>query len=80
MWDRETGEEKTLTDDVGSLLGHTDQLSARSVREFDSVDDTVGADNVRDVGDGRARGGTEIEDLGSGFDLRVVCCQPKRIL
>lgn len=41
-----------LTDDVGSLLGHTDQLSTRTVRELDGVDDTVGADNVRDVGDG----------------------------
>lgn len=59
-------------DDVGSLLGHTDQFSTRSVREFDSVDDTVGTDDVRDVGDGRARGGTEIEDLGSGFDVDVV--------
>lgn len=39
-------------DDVGSLLGHTDQLSTRTVRELDGVDDTVGADNVRDVGDG----------------------------
>lgn len=59
-------------DDVGSLLGHTDQLSTGTVREFDGVDDTVGADNVRDVGDGRARGGTEVEDLGSGFDVDVV--------
>lgn len=42
------------------------------MREFDGVDDTVGTDNVRDVGDGRARGGTEVEDLGSGFDLSRV--------
>jgi len=39
-------------DDVGSLLGHTDQITAGSVRELDGVDDSLGTDNVGNVGHG----------------------------
>lgn len=59
-------------DNVGSLLGHTDEITAGSVGELDGVDDTFGADNVGNVGDGRSGSGTEVEhfcarsDLGSG--------------
>lgn len=57
-------------DHVRALLRHADQVTARAVRELDSVDNALGADDVRDVRDGGSRGGSEVEDLGSGLDLR----------
>ena len=41
-------------DDVGSLLGHTDQITAGSVRELDGVDDSLGTDDIGYVTDGRS--------------------------
>ena len=57
-------------DHVRALLSHADQVAARAVRELDSVHNALGADNVRDVRDGGAGGGTEVENLGSGLDLQ----------
>ena len=42
-------------DNVGSLLGHVDEISSGSVGELDGVDGTLGSDNVSDV---RNRGTT----------------------
>mmetsp|Transcript_17504 Transcript_17504/g.44785 ORF Transcript_17504/g.44785 Transcript_17504/m.44785 type:complete len:348 (+) Transcript_17504:77-1120(+) len=59
-------------DHVGPLLGHVDQVAAGAVRELDRVDNARLADNVGDVRDGGARGGTEVEDLGTRLDPKVV--------
>ena len=37
-------------DDVGPLLGHVDEISSTSVREFDGVYSTLWSDNVGNVG------------------------------
>lgn len=48
---------------VRARFGHADEVTARSVRELDGVDDTLGTDNVRDVRDGRTGSGTEVQHL-----------------
>jgi len=55
-------------DDVGSLLGHIDQISAHSVRKFHSVHHSSGSDDVRNVGNSGPWGAAEIEDSASGED------------
>jgi hypothetical protein len=37
-------------DNVRPLLGHVDEISSTSVREFDSVYGSLGSDNVGNVG------------------------------
>lgn len=59
-------------DDIGTLSRHADEVTARAMRELDSVDDAGGADDVGDVGDGGAGGGAEVEDLGAGLHVEVV--------
>jgi len=61
-----------LTDNVGPLLGHVDQISSRSVGELDGVDGSLRSDNIGDVRDGGSRGGSEVEDLLSGGDVDLV--------
>lgn len=39
--------------------------------ELDGVDDTLRADNVGNMRDGRSGSGSEVENLGSGFDLTL---------
>lgn len=58
-------------DDVGPLLGHTNEISSGSVRELDGVDDTLGTDNVGNVTDGRTGSGTKVQDLSSRTNLVV---------
>ena len=58
--------------DVGSGFGNVEEVASRSVGEFNGVDGSLGADNVGDVGDGGTGGGSEVEDLGAGFDPDVV--------
>ena len=53
-------------DDVGAALGHLDEVTAGAVGELNSVDHTLGADEVGDVGDGGTGGTAEVEDLGAG--------------
>lgn len=36
-------------DNVGSLLGHVDEITTRSVREFDSVDGSFGTNDIGNV-------------------------------
>lgn len=59
-------------DDVGSLLGHGDELSAGSVGELDGVDDALWADDVGDVRDRGTGGGTEVQDLLARGDEQLV--------
>jgi hypothetical protein len=59
-------------DDVRSLLGHVDQVSAGSVRELDGVDGSLRSDNVGNVRDRGSRGGSEVEDLLSRRDVDLV--------
>lgn len=59
-------------DDVGSLLGHGDELSAGSVGELDGVDDALWADDVGDVRDRGTGRGTEVQDLLARRDEQLV--------
>jgi hypothetical protein len=52
-------------DDVGAASGHVDEITAGTVGELDSVDCASRSDNIGNVGDGRARGSTEVKDLGT---------------
>jgi hypothetical protein len=59
-------------DNVGALGGHADQVTAGTRRELDSVDETLGADEIGNVGDGGTRGTTEVEHTGTGLHVDVV--------
>lgn len=56
-------------DHVGSLLRHVDEVSARPVRELNSIDDALRADNVGDVGDGGPGGSAQVQNLGAWHDV-----------
>lgn len=55
-------------DDVGSLLGHVNQVSSDSVGELNCIDKTFWANDIRNVGNSSSWGGTEIQNLGSWED------------
>ena len=57
------------TDNVGALLGHPDQIPSWAMRELDGVHDTLGADNVGNVRDGRTGRRAEVQDFCAGADL-----------
>jgi hypothetical protein len=59
-------------DDVRPLLGHVDEVAARAVRELDGVDGALRTDDVSDVRNRRARGGTEVEDLLARGDVDLI--------
>lgn len=55
-------------DDVGPLLGHVDEITSTSVREFDGVNGSLGSDNVGDMryrGTARLRQGKQGRMSGS---------------
>ena len=66
------GNRLELTDNVGPLLGHVNEISSRSVGELDGVDGSLRSDDIGDVRDGGSRGGSEVEDLLSGGDVDLV--------
>lgn len=47
-------------DNVCTLLGHTNEISSGTVREFDGVDDSFGTDDIGNVRDGRSGSGTQV--------------------
>ena len=53
-------------DDVGTVGGHVDEISAGAVGELDGVDGSGRADNVGNVRDGGTRGSTKVENLAAG--------------
>ena len=59
------GETGVLDDgyDVWTFLRQRHEIPAGAVGELDGVDDAGWADDVRDVGDGGAGCGAEVEDL-----------------
>ena len=59
-------------DDVGSLGGHGDKITAGSGRELDGVDVAGRSDNVSDVRDGSTRGTTEVEDARARLDVDLI--------
>lgn len=59
-------------DNVRAVGGHVDQVTARTVGEFDGVDVTVRADDIGDVTDGGTAGSTQIEDLAARLHVDVV--------
>jgi len=58
-------------DDVRALLGHVGEVTAGSVRELNSVDNTFRADHVGDMGDGGTGGTAQVQDAGAGLDGHV---------
>lgn len=58
--------------DVRSVLGHVDQVSARSVRELDGVDVSSRTDNVGNVGNRGSGGSTQVQNLGARLHVDVV--------
>jgi len=52
-------------DDVGTVGGHVDEISAGTVGELDGVDGSGRANNVGNVRDGSTRGSTEVENLAT---------------
>lgn len=59
-------------DDVGTVGGHADQVPAGAVGELNSVDTTLGANNISDVTDGGTAGSTQVENTRTGLHVDVV--------
>lgn len=80
--DIDHGDEHTVTervtgilnngDDVGTVSGHADQITARAVRELDGVDVTSGSDNISDVRNGGTGGSTDVKNLGAGLHVDII--------
>lgn len=49
--------------DVGSLLGHVDEVSTGSVRELNGVDGSLGSNDIGDVRNGGSGSGSKVENL-----------------
>lgn len=58
-------------DHIRSLLCHIDEITAGSLREFNSVNRARGTNKVGHVRDGGTRSATEIEHLASGLHVNV---------
>lgn len=56
-------------DDIGTARGHVDQVTAGTMREFDSVNGARRPDNIGNVRDGSTGGGTQVEGLGARLDV-----------
>lgn len=52
-------------DHVSSLFSHIDQITSDSVGEFNGVNNSFWADDVRDMRDSSARSSSQIQNLGS---------------
>lgn len=48
-------------DDVCSLLSKVNQITARSMRELNSIDNTLGSDNIRAMRYGSSRCSTKVQ-------------------
>lgn len=57
--------------DVGSLLGHVDEVSAGSLGELDGVDASLWANQVGDVGNGCSGSSTKVENLAAWLHVDV---------
>lgn len=59
-------------DDVGTVGGHVDEISAGTVGELDGEDGTGRTNDIGNVRDGGTRSSTEVENLAAGLDVNVV--------
>mmetsp|Transcript_26151 Transcript_26151/g.43769 ORF Transcript_26151/g.43769 Transcript_26151/m.43769 type:complete len:327 (-) Transcript_26151:93-1073(-) len=59
-------------DHICALLGHVHQVTSGALRELNCVHETGGSDQIGAMGDGGARRGTEVKQVGSGLDVDVV--------
>lgn len=59
-------------DDVRAVGGHTDQITAGTVRELNGVDVSGRSDDISNVTDGGTAGRTEVQNLGARADVDVV--------
>lgn len=57
---------------VGSLGGHGDEITAGSGRELDGVDVASRTDDVSNVRDGGTGGTTKVEDTRAGLDVDLI--------
>lgn len=55
-------------DDVGTLLGHVEQVTAHTMGELDGVDETGGTNPIGNVRNSSTSRGTEVENLHTGSD------------
>ena len=58
-------------DDVGTFLGHVDEVTSDSLGEFNGVDISLGSDEVGNVRNSSSGGGSEVEDLAAGLHVNV---------
>ena len=58
--------------DVCALLGNVDQVTAGPVRKLHRVDESLRADDVGHVGDGRSGGSTEVKNLLARCDVDLI--------
>ena len=59
-------------DDVGTVSGHVDQITAGTVRELDGVDGTSGSNDISDVRNRSTRSRSEVKDLAAGLHVDVL--------
>ena len=59
-------------DDVGTVGGHANQVTAGTVRELNGIDVSGRSDNVSDVADGGTAGRTQVQDLGARADAHLI--------
>jgi len=59
-------------DNVGAVSSHTNQVTARAVRELNGVDVTGRADNISDVRDRGTTSTSQVKHLGTGLHVNIV--------
>ena len=59
-------------DDVGTVGGHANQVTAGTVGELNGIDVSGRSDNVSDVADGGTAGRTQVQDLGARADAHLI--------
>lgn len=59
-------------DDVGTVGGHADQVTTRTVRELDGVDVTSRSNNISNVTDGGTAGRTKVQNLRARLHVDII--------
>lgn len=57
---------------VGTLLGHINQITARTVRELNGIDKTLRSNNIGYVRHSCARGATQVQHLGARWHVYLL--------
>ena len=59
-------------DNIGAFAGYSQQITARSMTEFHGIDRARRSDNVGNVRNRRAGGGSNVQYLGAGLNPNVI--------